>query len=703
MLNQARQLLLNSDADTLPSLPHVLLQLLDACNNENISFRQIADIIRNDPALLLRVIAAGSDVYDGTEALDRLLSRRSLSTINSIAITTSVQQFFSRRRTTRFAFLKHHWRHSISCARIAESIARSIAYHQPESAYVAGLLHDIGQLVLEHAHSDNYTAAYSSSDDHAAIESQQFETRHDIVGAELLHRHHSSPILADAVRYHHEPVERILDAHPLVRIVNLANRLSHESVGNISDTTLSYADTLFSIQRSELNDILKQSHIDMAETAARFDIDVSIAGSTDAGDRATTANDEHKQLQLAEQVRNIAMIDAVHQYLVRTDGEPALLAAIRQNISILFGIDNCILFLYQPGTDRVRATALNVKEAYFSDIEIPLEPGRSLVTDSLLQQKPVNSFDIEQDELSVIDRQLIGLNAHEGLLCLPMIVNNAAIGTLVLGIDNARLPQLLKQHSLLKRFTNVIAGTLGSAHTENSVVEQNTNEGSLLRTRIREVAHEVRNPLSIINNYLDILGFKLDSDSPAQKDLETIKTEIIRIGDILDKLNEPSTSDTRETSLVNVNALIADLSHVFQTSLFAANNISISLDLDDTLPPVYSNPNALRQIYTNLVKNAVEALPANGHLMVYTQDQVNVDGKAHFEISVADDGPGIDPGILPKLFSPVQTKKGENHAGLGLTIVKNLVNELQGSISCRSSDKGTGFYILLPRNLQEQE
>ena len=701
MQKQTRQLLLNSDADTLPSLPHVLLRLLDACNNENISFKNIADIIRNDPALLLRVIATGDDVYDGTEALDRLLSRRSLSTINSITITTSVQQFFSRRRTTRFAFLKQHWQHSILCARIAKSIARSIAYHQPEAAYAAGLLHDIGQLVLEHAYSDNYTAAHSGSDDLTAIESQQFETRHDIVGAELLRRHHSSPILADAIRYHHEPVERILDAHPLIRIVHLANRLSHESADNISDTTLTDADMLFSIQRSELNDIMKQSRIDMADTAARFDIDVAVEAATDAGEHATVADDMLKQLHLAEQVRNIAMLDAVHQYLVRTDGEPALLAAIRQNVSILFGIDNCILFQYQPDTDRVRAIALNDNEAYFSDIEIPLEPGRSLVTDSLLQQQPVNSFDVEQDELSVIDRQLIGLNEHEGLLCLPMIVNNAAIGALVLGIDNARLPQFLKQQTLLKRFTNVIAGTLSSVRTENAVVEQNTNEGSLMRTRIREVAHEVRNPLSIINNYLDILGFKLDSDSPAQKDLETIKTEIMRIGNILDKLNEPSGVDTRETSLVNVNALIADLSHVFQTSLFAANNISISLELDDTLPPVYCNANAIRQIYTNLVKNAVEALPANGHLMVYTQDQVNVDGKAHIEISVADDGPGIDPGILPKLFSPVPTKKGNNHAGLGLTIVKNLVSELQGSISCRSNDKGSRFYILLPRNLQE--
>lgn len=701
MLNQARQLLLNSDADSLPSLPHILLHLLNACNNESFSFKHIAEVMRNDPALLLRVIAAGDDGYDGTEPLDRLLYRRNLGTVNSIAITASVQQFFSRRSTARATFLKQHWRHSLFCAHISESIARSAAYHQHEAAYASGLLHDIGQLVMAHAHGDDYTAAHASGDELAAIEMRQFETRHAIVGAELLRRHHCSPILADAVRYHHESVERILDAHPLVRIVNLANRLSHEPAGNISDATLSCAEALFSIQRSELDDILTQSSHDIAEITAGFEIDTATAVSANSGERETAANDERKELQLAEQVRNIAMLDAVHQYLVRTEGEPALLAAIRQNISILFGIDNCILFRYQPGTDRVRAAAIDTDESYFNDIEIPLEPGRSLVTEALLQQQAVDSFGIEQDELSVIDRQLIGLSAHEGLLCLPMIVNNAAIGTLVLGIDRARLPQLVKQQGLLKRFTSEIAGTLSSVRSESAVVEQNTNEGDLLRTRMREIAHEARNPLSIINNYLDILGHKLDGDSPAQKDLETIKSEIMRVGGILDRLNEPSRANTRETSLVNINALIADLSHVFQSSLFAANNISISLDLDDTLPPVYCNPNALRQIYTNLVKNAVEALPANGQLMVYTKDQVNVDGKAHFEIAVADNGPGIDPDILPKLFSPIQTKKGENHAGLGLTIVKNLVNELHGSISCRSSANGTGFYILLPRNLQE--
>ena len=108
--------------------------------------------------------------------------------------------------------------------------------------------------------------------------------------------------------------------------------------------------------------------------------------------------------------------------------------------------------------------------------------------------------------------------------------------------------------------------------------------------------------------------------------------------------------DTSEAVPVDVNALVADLSHMFQTSLFAAHDIEISLNLDESMPPMLTSADAIKQIYTNLVKNAVEALPAEGLVMVYTQDQVNVDGKTHFEICVADDGPGIPAEILSDLF-----------------------------------------------------
>ena len=381
----------------------------------------------------------------------------------------------------------------------------------------------------------------------------------------------------------------------------------------------------------------------------------------------------------------------------------ALLQALKQNISILFGINNCTLFLYDAGDDILQAVATAESDPHLLDVKIPLEPGRSIVTDALLAMDTLNTFEKDADDLPILDRQLIGLNDLEGLLCMPLIVHNAAIGSLVLGIDRAQLPALQKQHSLLRRFTNEIASTISSSLAEFRDEEDvdASDPDQILKTRAREVIHEVRNPLSIINNYLEILGVKLEGDDPAQQDLDTIRGEIHRINAILENLSQPGPAETSEILPVDVNALIADLSHMFQTSLFAAHDIEISLNLDESMPPMLTSEDAIKQIYTNLVKNAVEALPAEGLVMVYTQDQVNVDGKAHFEICVADDGPGIPAEILPDLFSPVQTTKGEGHAGLGLTIVKNLVNELHGSISCRSSDKGTSFHILLPRNTKK--
>ena len=276
------------------------------------------------------------------------------------------------------------------------------------------------------------------------------------------------------------------------------------------------------------------------------------------------------------------------------------------------------------------------------------------------------------------------------------MMNDAAIGTLILGVDKPRFESLWKQLALLMRLVNEVAHTISVNQVTENVSAGDDEQTDHLKQTIREVLHEVRNPLSIMNNYLGILSYKLESDKPAQEDVQTIKSEIERIGQILNRLTENETP-TDETSAVDINAIIADLTHVFQSSLFADKSIQISLDLDERINTLQTNANALKQIYTNLIKNAVEALPANGQLMVYTQDYVNVDGKEHIELSVSDDGPGIDINILPRLFSPVDSTKGDDHAGLGLTIVKNLVNELHGSISCRSSDKGTSFHILLPK------
>jgi signal transduction histidine kinase/HD-like signal output (HDOD) protein len=707
MRDKAKKLLQKTDVDKLPSLPHILLNLLRICQDESISYSQIADILRKDPALYVKTLS----IYNrsgfhlsSSEQLEQVLQRLSIDTIKSIAVTSTVQQFFSRNNQERTEFIKQYWYHTLLCATIAKSIAKHCQYKYPEEAYTAGLVHDIGQLMLENTYPDKYTTTFaqlSEDDFFHDLEHEEFGTTHQHVGAELLLKHGSNSFLSDAVLYHHEPVENILDAHPLVKITNVANQLSNDDFKEEDIHVFEAAEQLFGLSRELVLEILEESKQQVKHSASEFEIDFEVDGIDGDTARQIVSREQFKHVQLAEQVRNIAMLDGLHQHLSRIEGKEALLKAIKQHIGMLFGISHSILFLYEKTDNTIHAVS-DDNSIYYEGLSIPLIPERSLISDSLLKNSILHSFVATYAEPTVIDQQLVRLTDHEGLMCLPLMTNQAIVGALVFGVDETHQTSLWKQLHLLNRFANEIALTINVTTGMDQEMDKamgmasETSQEHIPHSAVHEVIHEVGNPLSVINNYLEILGYKLDPDSPAQEDIETIKGEILRVSNIINRLTEPSDTLSDITS-VDINALITELTNVFKTSLFSPSNIEVTLDLDEHITPLHGDANALKQIYTNLIKNSVEALPTNGEIMVYTLDSVNVDGQENIEISVTDNGPGIKPDILPNLFSPVESTKGGGHAGLGLSIVKKLVAELHGSISCRSSKKGTSFHILLPK------
>jgi putative nucleotidyltransferase with HDIG domain len=701
----AKQLVQKVDVDKLPSLPHVLLQLLEICNDESLSFDRLATIIKQDPGLYAQFYSAHSrNITTSTQSaseqsIEHTLKQLGTNTIKSIVVTATVHQFFSRTSHERTEFLKQHWHHALYSAIIAESLARLCYYQNPDEAYSTGLLHDIGQLVLEAAHPRKYTSTFaqlSEDDNFHNLELDEFGTTHQQVGAELLSQHGANSFISDAVLYHHENADHILDAHPLVKIINLANSLASNFFNIEDQQVFDDAERLLGLQKPLLLEMLEKSKERAKNAALQIDIQLHTDGMDGKTSQRHNAADELKQVQLAEQVRNIALLDGIHQHLSRSEGEHELLNIISQHIGLLFGINRCLLFLYNEQENQVHAIAADNLPQQLSDLSIPLTKGRSLVTDSLLSKQIINSLDKNENLLSIVDRQLISITQRDSIVCLPMLKDNAAIGTLILGVNEPQYDDLIKQLPLLTRFVNEVALTISANNTARKSTLNDNKQSDRIEQKIQEVLHEVRNPLSIMNNYLSVLGYKLENDKPAQEDVQTVQSEINRISHILNRLTETDEVEN-ETAATDLNEIITNLSNVFQHSLLDSKHIQLSLDLDERIQPLQSNANSIKQIYTNLIKNAAEALPANGQIMVYTQDYVNVDGKEHVELSVSDDGPGISIEILPRLFSPVETTKGDDHAGLGLTIVKNLVSELQGSISCRSSDKGTSFHILLPK------
>lgn len=158
--------------------------------------------------------------------------------------------------------------------------------------------------------------------------------------------------------------------------------------------------------------------------------------------------------------------------------------------------------------------------------------------------------------------------------------------------------------------------------------------------------------------------------------------------------------------------LVQSLVSIFQESLFIKTGIIANINLDKSIPLIESDSNSLKQILTNLLKNAIEAMPDGGEINIKTRDYVNYNGKQFIELSISDTGPGIPNKILTNLFNPVKSTKPGEHSGLGLSIIKNLVNDLGGTISGsnlysgqlladsgRQKVNGAEFLILLPRRL----
>jgi signal transduction histidine kinase len=131
---------------------------------------------------------------------------------------------------------------------------------------------------------------------------------------------------------------------------------------------------------------------------------------------------------------------------------------------------------------------------------------------------------------------------------------------------------------------------------------------------------------------------------------------------------------------------------VLFTNRFAKQaNVHISLASGGTLPLVNGDPDQLKQVFLNLVTNAVQAMDEAGGEITIT---ASGDGD-YVTISVQDTGPGISPADLPKVFDPFFTKRAEG-TGLGLTIVHRIIDEHDGHIEVESSPQGTTFNVTLP-------
>ncbi|MGA2297159.1 MAG: ATP-binding protein [FCB group bacterium] len=211
------------------------------------------------------------------------------------------------------------------------------------------------------------------------------------------------------------------------------------------------------------------------------------------------------------------------------------------------------------------------------------------------------------------------------------------------------------------------------------------------------VAHEIRNPLAAVNLNLQILQRRFPKDTTEFPYISTALQGVDRISKIVEVTLNFSRQSLPDIKGISFNQLIPATLELM-ASVLKRKDITIDMQLADELPNIQADGKQMQQVFINLIKNSADAIKTKGNITIRTYSEASSRrGEGDYVVaSISDDGVGIPPEDIPKIFNPFFTRKADG-TGLGLPITQRIVYQHSGIIDVESVfGKGTTFYVKLP-------
>jgi two-component system CheB/CheR fusion protein len=252
---------------------------------------------------------------------------------------------------------------------------------------------------------------------------------------------------------------------------------------------------------------------------------------------------------------------------------------------------------------------------------------------------------------------------------------------------------------------------VGASKIARDITKQKHAEAALVKSEklaaagrlAATLAHEINNPLQAVTNLMSLLGKSPRLDANEQTYATMAEEELSRVA----HLTQQSLSFYRESIYpvaVNPERVLDNVLNLYDKRLLA-KELTLNKQYLSNGTTINSYPGEIRQVFSTLLLNAMEAVPAGGTIAVRTRksSRWNDSASQGVRIVIADSGIGIPPDNIARLFEPFFTTKDEQGTGLGLFVANGIINRLGGSIQMRSSVRpgksGTCFSIFLPAQL----
>lgn len=693
------------DVTTLPTLPQTLVDLIDTCNQKDVNIHELGTRVARDVSVSTRVLQLVNSAFIGSRStfsdIVQAVIYLGVDTTRNLAISVAVHETFNSMDTHEAINLPDFWYHSLLTAVLAKSLAQATGTAIPSEAYLTGLLHDLGKLLLLHAFPDEYRKILRKKGP-ADLVLQERETlgiTHPEAAALLVGRWRLQSEIADAIACHHHVHGRIMGESALAKILFCVNQLGHCPIPDITAVAGNVCE-LLKINKKTLFACSEDSVKAVGDIAGYLGMKVS-SGTASGND--ASLKPLQKEEAFVDRVLTFSRLNGFLDNLVKAEGLDRVFQVIEESLCILFDSEGCLLLLPDGVTGEltVCGSAGNPLLGKTKELRIRVGDTKGMISSCLDGLVVTDSFTFsKKNELEKADHILLDIFQTDGFVAVPLVIAGHESGLIVIGVTLSGVHRLRQQENTLLLLT----GHAGMRFRIEKTYEKHAEE--LAATRVeavadvaRSIAHEISNPIAVLQNCLAVLGMKLKGRQELVADLENIGREIRRIGEISGQLQDLTGQVIGlPTEPVNLNVLISDVLTFFRQSLAQTHGIDLCLSLQDNLPIMSSNGTKIRQILGNLIKNAIEAVAREGIIRVTAETITPAAGLLEgMRISVEDNGPGVHLPNIEDIFHAGITTKKEGHAGLGLAIVRKLATELGGTITCmKKLSGGMIFTLTLP-------
>jgi signal transduction histidine kinase len=290
------------------------------------------------------------------------------------------------------------------------------------------------------------------------------------------------------------------------------------------------------------------------------------------------------------------------------------------------------------------------------------------------------------------------------LLSVPLLFAGQSIGTL--NVYTGRPYNFSNEEiKILSALAELSAIAIEKARLYERIVDveeqlRQNEKLSALGLLAAEVAHEIRNPLTVMKLLYHSLDLKFPTGDPRAKDTRIIEAKIEHLNKIVEQILDFARTTEPKLAPVNLNELVDELGLLVRHKL-ANQNVRLVRDLQPDLPLIMGDAPQLEQAFLNLILNAAEAMPDGGTLTIKSHEvRLPHAGTppTHIAIEFKDTGKGMSTETQKSVFTAVLRTTKDKGTGLGLAIVGRIIETHQGIIQIKSKiGRGTSIFITLPK------